>query len=417
MTSWEVVAHSNGLDHIVVVGASLAGLRACETLRSSGFAGAITLIGAETHHPYDRPPLSKQLLAGTWDVDRVWLRQRQPIDDLGVTLRLGVPAAALDLDARAITLADATDVPFDGLIVATGTQPRRLPGQLGMANVHELRTLDDALALRDAISRDGARLVVIGAGFIGLEVAATARRAGCEVTVVEAAAAPLLRGAGPDIGPLLAAIHLDNGVTIRCGVDVAGLHPDGVELGDGSTIDADAVVVGIGVEPATGWLEGSGLRLADGVLTRSSLSVGEPGVFAAGDIARWTNPCFEEEMRVEHWTNAGEQGALAADNLLAEAAGGDVADLDSVPYVWSDQYDDRIQVVGRVTSPDGAAAESQIVLGSAAERRFVALYHHGGRLRGAVAMNLPRPLMKFRALIARQASLGEAQALAADMKW
>lgn len=410
------MAHSKRLDHVVVVGASVAGLRACETLRSCGFAGAITLIGAEAHQPYDRPPLSKQLLAGTWDVERVWLRQPQTLDDLGLTMRLGVPAEALDLDARAVALADGTDVPFDGLIIATGTQPRRLPGQLGVPNVHELRTLDDALALRDVISSDGARIVVIGAGFIGLEVAATARRAGCDVTVVEAAAAPLLRGAGPDIGPQLAAVHDDEGVAIRCGVYVAGLRPDGVEFGDGSTIDADAVVVGIGVEPATAWLEGSGLRLGDGVMTSPSLSVGAPGTFAAGDIARWTNPCFAEEMRVEHWTNAGEQGALAAVNLLAESGGGAVADLDSVPYVWSDQYDHRVQVVGRVTAADGASAESEIVLGTAAARRFVAVYHHGGVLRGAVALNLPRPLMKFRALIARRAPLSEARSLAASAR-
>ena len=409
------MAHPQRLDHVVVVGASLAGLRACETLRSSGFAGAITLIGAEAHQPYDRPPLSKQLLAGIWDVDRVWLRQLQPIDDLGLTTRLGVPATDLDLTARAVVLADDTHVPFDGLIVATGTQPRRLPGQLGVANVHELRTLDDAMSLREVIHRDGARLVVVGAGFIGLEVAATARRAGCAVTVVEAAGAPLLRGAGPDIGPLLAAIHDDEGVAIRCGVNVTGLRADGVDLGDGSTIAADAIVVGIGVEPATSWLDGAGLRLGDGLVTRPSLSAGPPGVFAAGDVVRWTNPCFGEEMRVEHWTNAGEQGALAATNLLAEAAGGTVVDLASVPYVWSDQYDHRVQVVGRVTDPDGSPAASEIVLGSVATRRFVAVYHHDGVIRGALALNLPRPLMKLRALIARRAPLGEARALAEEL--
>jgi NADPH-dependent 2,4-dienoyl-CoA reductase/sulfur reductase-like enzyme len=404
------------LDHVVVVGASLAGLRACDGLRAGGFTGAITLVGAEPHAPYDRPPLSKQLLAGAWDVDRVWLRSPDNVGEFGVTTRFGVPAAGLDADARAVVLADGTEVAFDGLIIATGSLPRRLPGQLETANVYELRTLDDAVALRDVIHRPGTRLVVLGAGFIGLEVAATARRAGCDVTVVEAAEAPLVRGAGPVLGPMVAAIHGDEGVTIRCGVTVSELRPDGLGLADGTAIAADAVVVGIGVSPATAWLDGSGVHLSDGIVTSPTLSVGAPRIYAAGDVTRCVNTCFGQEMRVEHWTNADEQGGLAARNLLAEVDGELAEDFASIPYVWSDQYDHRVQVLGTTVAPDGSPAEPHVVVGSPDDRRFLALFEAGGTLRGVLALDLPRLMMKYRPLIQRQAPIAQAFAVAAEQR-
>ncbi|MGH9137619.1 MAG: NAD(P)/FAD-dependent oxidoreductase [Acidimicrobiales bacterium] len=404
------------LDHVVVVGASLAGLRACEALRAGGFTGAITLVGAEPHPPYDRPPLSKQLLAGAWDVERVWLRPPDSAGDLGVTTRFGVPASGLDAEAGAVVLADGSEVAFDGLIIATGSQPHRLPRQLETANVYELRTLDDSLALRDVIHRPGTRLVVVGAGFIGLEVAATARRAGCDVTVVEAADAPLIRGVGPLLGPTVAAMHDDEGVAIRCGVTVSELRPDGLRLADGTAIAADATVVGIGVAPATSWLDASGLRLDDGVVTAPTLSVGVPRIYAAGDVARCVNTCFGEEMRVEHWTNADEQGGLAARNLLAEVDGELAEDFASIPYVWSDQYDHRVQVLGCTVAPDGAPADPHVVVGSPGQRRFLALFEAGGLLRGVLALDLPRLMMKYRSLIQRQASIDHALALAAEQQ-
>jgi NADPH-dependent 2,4-dienoyl-CoA reductase/sulfur reductase-like enzyme len=401
---------------IVVVGGSLAGLRACETLRSAGFGGTITLIGAERHRPYDRPPLSKQFLAGTWDADRIALRKDDAFDALGLDVRLGVPAAGLDLDARSVSLADGSDVPFDGLIIATGAHPRRLPGQPDTPNVHMLRSLDDAIALRAAIVEPGVRVVVIGAGFIGLEVAATARQAGAEVVVLEGAPAPLIRGAGAELGTALAAIHPDNGVDIRTGVAVAGIEDGGVRLGDSTLVAADHVVVGIGVAPTTAWLDGSGLELRDGVVTRPTLSTGVPGVFAAGDLVRWHNPTFDEEMRVEHWTNAAEHGALAARNLLAVAAGGEAAEYTAVPFVWSDQYEHRIQFLGRSTTPDGAAAESRVVIGSPDERRFLAFYESAGRLRGVLGLNVPRFVMRYRALLDARAGIDDALALAAGQR-
>lgn len=404
------------VDRIVVVGGSLAGLRACETLRSSGFAGQITLVSAEDHRPYDRPPLSKQLLAGRWEPDRVALRTDEDFDTLALNVHFGVPAAGLDLAARSVGLADGTEVAFDGLIIATGSHPRRLADQRDQNHVHELRTLDDALRLRRAISRPGARVAVIGAGFIGLEVAATARRAGAEVTVLEAAPAPLIRGAGAELGRALAAIHPDEGVDVRCGVDVGAIETGGVRLGDGSLIDADAIVVGVGVVPTTGWLDDSGLELRDGVVTAPTLSTGVPGVYAAGDLVRWVNPRFDEEMRVEHWTNAAEQGALAARNLLAEAAGVTPTAYDAVPFVWSDQYDHRIQLLGRSTTPAGGLAQSQIVIGSSDERRFLAFYEWEGCLRGVLGLNVPRLVMKYRALLERRAGLDEALELAAEQR-
>lgn len=404
------------LDKVVVVGGSLAGLRACEALRSAGYTGSITLVSAESQRPYDRPPLSKQLLAGRWEPDRIALRNDDAFDALGLDAMFGVPASGLDLDIRSVVLADGAELPFDGLIIATGSHPRRLPMQPDANHVHELRTLDDALRLRKAIHREGAKIVVIGAGFIGLEVAATARRAGAAVTVLEGAPAPLIRGAGADLGTALAAIHPDEGVDIRCGVTVERIEVGGVRLGDGSLVDGDNVVVGIGVAPTTGWLAGSGLALRDGVVTAPTLSAGVPGVYAAGDLVRWVNPCFDEEMRIEHWTNAAEQGALAARNLLAESAGEDLVACDAVPFVWSDQYDHRIQFLGRSTTTDGGPAEPQIVVGSTGERRFLAFYVADARLRGVLGLNVPRLVMKYRALLERHAALGEALALAAEQQ-
>jgi NADPH-dependent 2,4-dienoyl-CoA reductase/sulfur reductase-like enzyme len=392
---------------IAVVGASLAGWRAAETLRQEGFTGTITVIGAEPHLPYDRPPLSKKLLAGEWEPDRIALRKPDDVASLGVELRLGVRATSLDLDRRVVATADG-DVPFDGLVIATGTAPRRLPGQFDDRpdGTYELRTLDDSLALRAAIGSGDRRVVVIGAGFIGLEVAATSRTTGCDVTVLEGADAPLVRGLGADMGRAVAGVHDDEGVPVRCGVQVAGLEPAGVRLGDGELVPADAVVVGIGVAPATGWLEGSGLTLGDGVVCGETLSAGAPGVYAAGDLARWPNARFDEQMRVEHWTNAAEQGAAAATNLLAELSGAPPVPYAPVPFFWSDQYRHRIQFLGR------SSDDAHVAVGSPDDRRFLALYRAGGRLWGALGLNVPRLVMPYRKLLAERATWDDAMALA-----
>ncbi|MEX0848308.1 MAG: FAD-dependent oxidoreductase [Ilumatobacteraceae bacterium] len=406
------------MDRVVVVGASLAGLRACETLRSEGFAGAVTLIGAEDEIPYDRPPLSKKLLAGDWEPDRIRLRKAEDFASLDLDLRLGRAATALDTDARMLTLADGDTVSYDGLVIATGASPRRLPGQPDLDGVCELRTLADSLALRDRL-HEGARVTVIGAGFIGLEAAATARARGCVVTVLEGAPSPLARALGGPMGAAVASVHARHDVELRCGVQVsaiegAGGRVAGVRLGDGALIGSDVVLVGIGVAPATEWLATSGLTMHDGIVCDETLWAGTPGVYAAGDCARWHNRLFDPHddavMRVEHWTNAAEQGAVAAKNLLAVAAGAVPTAYESVPFFWSDQFDSRIQFVGRPHGDD----EVHVFAGST-DGAFAALYGWQGRLRGVLGVSMPKMVMPFRALIAAKASWDEALAKAAAL--
>jgi NADPH-dependent 2,4-dienoyl-CoA reductase/sulfur reductase-like enzyme len=400
------------LRDVVVVGASLAGLRAAETLRTEGYDGRLTLIGAEPHLPYDRPPLSKKLLAGDWEPDRIHLRKPDEYGDLDFELRLGAAAERLDTEARAVYLNDGSAVLYDGLVIATGASPRRLPNQrTELEGLFVLRNLDDSLALRAALDGQPKRVVVIGAGFIGAEVAATARVRGLEVTMVEALPMPLVRGLGPVMGSALADLHRARGVDVRLGVGVDAIEGDQrverVRLSDGSVIEADVVLEAIGVAPATEWLSDCGIELRDGVVCDANLQAGTD-VYAAGDLVRWPNGLFDEEMRVEHWTNAAEQGAVAAKNLLAGAAGGEQTPYAPVPFFWSDQYDARIQFVGRASGDDEVA----VVHGSVAEERFVALYGRGDRFRGAFGFNTPKLVLPFRKLLANRASWDDALAFA-----
>lgn len=417
------------LNRIVVVGASLAGLRAAETLRSEGFDGEVVIVGAEPHRPYDRPPLSKKLLAGEWEPDRIHLRQPDTFDDLDVEWRFGVAGAGLDPRAGVLHLTDGIDLAYDGCIIATGATCRRLPEQSRYGHVHEVRTLDDSMRLRAEIADGGRHVVVIGAGFIGLEVAATAKQLGNDVTVLEGGPAPLMRGLGAEMGRAIGAMHEARGVTLRCDVQIDRLHDDGVLLVgrdgvEGELIEADIVVVGIGVVPATSWLGDSGLQLRDGVVCNETLNALDasgntvPGVYAAGDVLRWPNPLFGEEMRVEHWTNAAEQGAAAAKNLLAAA--GLRADAPEpyapVPFFWSDQFDIRVQFLGRAHADDHV----EVVLGSTEPDhdgavKFLALYRSGNRLHGALGVNAPRWAMKMRGQLLEQASWDDALAHAATL--
>ena len=374
------------LETIAVVGASLAGVRAVETLRGDGYDGRIIWIGAERHLPYDRPPLSKQLLRGEWEPDKIGLR-RQSYDELAVDLRLGVRATALDPAAKTVTLDDGGTVAYDGLLIATGATPRALPNPEGLAGIHLLRTLDDALALREAFGK-GPRVCVVGAGFIGAEVAASARESGLDVVMVDPLPVPCQRGLGVRMGQVLADVHRDHGVELLLGVGVDGFEGAGrverVLLSDGRRVDADLVVVGIGVAPETGWLESSGLELGDGVVCDASCAATAPGVVAAGDVARWPNPLYGEYLRVEHWTNAVEQGMHAARRLLA--GDGNAEPFAPIPTFWSDQYDRRIQFAGHARGDE----EVVVVKGSLEERRFVALYGQEDRLVGALAFNRAR---------------------------
>ena len=268
------------LERVVIVGASLAGLRAAETLRQKEFAGNVTVIGAEPHRPYDRPPLSKKLLAGEWEPDRIHLRQDDSFDELDVRWELGVAAERLDLVGRTVELADGRRLGFDGMIIATGAAPKQIGDHAAHDHVFVLRSLDDALAVRERLLVGGRRVVVIGAGFIGLEVAATALQLGNEVVVLEGAPAPLIRGLGAEMGAVIGALHTAKGVDLRCDVAVVGFDDAGVLTRPMAEPDAvpelvaaDVIVVGVGVTPATGWLEGSGVELRDGIVCDENLRV------------------------------------------------------------------------------------------------------------------------------------------------
>ena len=298
---------------------------------------------------------------------------------------------------------------FDGLVLATGTQARRLPGTPDLAGIHVLRTLDDALSIRAALDASP-RVAVVGAGFIGAEVAATCRERGLDVTLLEAAPAPLERGLGREMGTFMADIHRDHGVDVRCGVAVEQFVGDdrvaSLQLSDGSRVEADLVVVGVGAVPATGWMVGSGLELENGVVCDATCrTTNAPFAVAVGDVARWPNALFGETMRIEHWTNATEQADHAAHTLLAGEAAAEP--FTPVPFVWSDQYDRKIQFAGRFTPGED---EARLVDGSLDERRFVMLYGRAGRLCGVLGMNRPRLVMKYRRMIREGASLEEAAA-------
>ncbi|HEX6312206.1 MAG TPA: FAD-dependent oxidoreductase [Acidimicrobiia bacterium] len=394
-----------GLRSVVVVGSSLAGLRAAEALRHEGYDGHLTMVGAEPHRPYDRPPLSKELLAGTVEPDQLALR-RQPYDELALEWRLGRRAAHLDLADRVVELDDGEELACDGVVVATGSTPRELPGTPPLDGIFTLRTVDDSLAIRAELDREP-RVAVVGAGFIGSEVASTCRGRGLEVTVLEALPVPLVRGLGPVLGGVLGELHRDHGVALRCNAMVAGFdgsdRVERVRLADGTAIDADVVVVGIGVFPETRWLEGSGLELDDGLVCDAACRAA-PGIVAAGDVARWPNPLFDgRPMRLEHWTNATEQGVHAAQALLA---GDGAVPFAPVPFVWSDQYGIKIQTVGDVGPDD----DIEIAHGTTEERRFVALFGRAGRLVGALGFRRPRQVMQYRRMIEERATFEQAVA-------
>jgi len=399
------------LQNVVVVGASLAGLRAAETLRQEGFDGEVVLVGAEDHLPYDRPPLSKQFLAGTCTVEQLALR-RDPYEDLRVDLRLGRQATALDLDNREVVIEDDERLAFDGLIIATGARPRLLPGTPPLEGIHVLRTMDDSLAIRTGVEKvieTGGRVVVVGAGFIGSEVAATARTAGANVTVLEALATPLSRALGEQMGAVCGELHHANGVDLRTGAGVSGFvgkhRVEAVMLDDGTEIEAELVVIGVGVTPNTEWLESSTLRINNGVVCDAACFAA-PGVVAAGDVARWHNPLFDTDMRVEHWTNAAEQGMAAARALLAASRGDTPEPFAPVPYFWSDQYKVKIQFVGHAHHADDA----RVIESTRDDNKFLALYEHAGRLVGALGFSRPKLVLQARRLIAERATMDEAVA-------
>ncbi|QIQ07097.1 NAD(P)/FAD-dependent oxidoreductase [Streptomyces liangshanensis] len=377
------------MSRIVVVGASAAGLTAAEALRREGYGGRLTLVGDEPHLPYDRPPLSKQVLRGSWTPDRTALRRADHLDGLGARWLLGRTAAGLDAAARTVTLVDGEVLGYDGLVVATGVTPRSLPRGHELAGVHVLRTLDDALALREGLLT-AASVVIVGAGFLGSEAAAVATELGADVTLVDPLAAPMIRQLGPLVGDMAARLHTGHGVRVRTRTGVRRLAGEdgrvvGVVLDDGSHVPADLVLVAIGSTPSVGWLTGSGLALGDGVEC-DELCRAAPGVVAAGDVASWHHPGLGR-LRVEHRMNATEQGTAAALTLL-----GGGRPFAPVPYFWTDQYDVKIQAYGLT----GQEATFRVVAGDPAEGRFAGLYGRAGRVVGALGWNMPREARTLR---------------------
>jgi 3-phenylpropionate/trans-cinnamate dioxygenase ferredoxin reductase component len=380
---------------LVIVGSSLAGLRAAQAARAAGFDGDLVMIGDEAHLPYTRPPLSKELLAGEHSVDRVGL----PCDTLDVEWRLGASATSLDRRRRRVVLSDGTEVAYDRLIAATGCRPRRWPGAgAGLAGVHVLRSLEDALALRAALGARP-RVAIVGAGFIGCEVAQTVRKQGLDVTLIDIAPTPMLP-LGPLLGQWCAELHRDHGVDLRLGTGVAALLGDGrveaVELTGGARVPADIVVVGLGAVPNTEWLAGSGLHVDPGLNCDATLTaVGDPDVLGAGDIVSWPHPLADgEPVRIEHWTVAAEHGQLAGRNVLVSPA--ERKPYDAPPYFWSDQYDVKIQSIGL----PGRAERFEILEASADQWRLVCGGERDGRLIGAIAINAARRLGSYRQALA-----------------
>jgi NAD(P)H-nitrite reductase large subunit len=384
---------------IVVVGGSLAAVHAIDGLRDSGFQGEITLVGAEPELPYDRPPLSKEALHHGPESDKLLLKSRDWYDERGVQLHLGRRAEWLDADGKVLTLDRGEQMSYDGLVIATGSRARCLgtPEEVGPVSV--LRTLEDCVALHQRL-RPGQHLVVIGAGFIGLEVAATAREMGLEVSVLEVAPVPLTRVLGDEVGQWFRAYQEAHGVNLVCGAVLDGIEPSPhgskIRLRDGTVLAADIVVAGVGVAPNTRWLQGSGVKLSDGVVCDKSLRTSAPDVVAAGDVTRWYNPLFDEEMHVEQWSNAVEQGRHAAMTLL----GGTDA-YAAVPYFWSDQFEAKMRFVGR------ANAAQHVHVQRSDDSSLVVLFGRDGLLRGALCVNATRQLMGYRKAILDQTPWGD----------
>jgi NADPH-dependent 2,4-dienoyl-CoA reductase/sulfur reductase-like enzyme len=382
---------------LVVVGAGIAGISAAGAARKLGYPGNVVVVGAEPHLPYDRPPLSKQVLSGTWEVDRIALRQPGWYAAEGIQLTPGRTATRLLPDDQAIELDGSELLAFDHLVIATGVRPAIIPGTEQVDNVHYLRTIEDAFSLRRSLERGGP-LVIIGGGFLGTEVAAAARIAGVEVVVVDTLAQPLVRAVGDWVGRRVRELHEAHGVTFRLGtgveeVVVPGSRAVGVRLADGTTVEAGAVLVAIGSRPNIEWLDGSGVPTSGGVACDQYCQV-SPAIAAAGDVAWWDHPRVGTQVRVEHRMNAQEHAIAAVTNLLLPAD--ERSAFSPVSYFWSDQYDVRLQAYGSMPPASRVALAS----GDPAEGRFTVTYRLGGRLVGAVGWNSPREMRSYRDLIA-----------------
>ena len=383
---------------IVIVGGGLAAARTAEQLRRSAFDGSITIVGAEGHLPYDRPPLSKQVLRS--ELDDVTLKPREFYDDNKITLALGSAVRSLDTGAQTVTLDDGSLLEYDDVVIATGLVPRRIPSFPALPGIHVLRSFDESMALREEAGA-ARRAVVVGAGFIGCEVAASLRGLGIDVVMVEPQPEPLASVLGEQIGALVSRLHRAEGVDVRTGVGVDSVtgqdRVEKVALTDGSELDTDLVVVGIGSRPATDWLEGSGVEVDNGVVCDRVGRTNAPHVWALGDVASWQN-ATGHQARVEHWSNVAEQARVLVPSLLGQEL---PSNLVVVPYFWSDQYDIKIQCLGE---PE---ADDVVHLVEDDGRKFLAYYERDGVVAGVVGGGMPGPVMKSRGKIAAGAPIGD----------
>jgi len=383
---------------ILIVGGGLAAARTAEQLRRSGFEGSVTIVSDEVHLPYDRPPLSKQVLRS--EMDDTALKPREFYDENNITLLLGSAVAKLDTHDQTVTLADGTQLDYDEAVIATGLVPRRIPSFPDLRGIHVLRSFDESMALREHAGA-ARRAVVVGAGFIGCEVAASLRGLGVDVVLVEPQPEPLASVLGEQIGALVARLHRAEGVDVRTGVGVESVagrdRVEQVVLTDGSELDTDLVVVGIGSRPATDWLADSGVQVRNGVVCDHVGKTSAPHVWALGDVASWQD-ATGHQARVEHWSNVAEQARVLVPSLLGQEL---PANLVVVPYFWSDQYDVKIQCLGE---PE---ADDIVHLVSDDGRKFLAYYERDGVVAGVVGGGMPGAVMKTRAKIAAGAPIAD----------
>ena len=386
----------------VIVGAGLAGAKAAEALRAEGFTGSITLIGDEPHRPYERPPLSKGYLQGSSDRETVFVHPEDWYREQNVKLRHGAAAQRIDRDDRVVVLADGSSVPYDKLLLTTGSSPRRLSISGGdLEGVEYLRSIDDSERIQDHFAK-GARVAVIGAGWIGLETAAAARAAGLEVTVLEAAELPLQRVLGDEVAQIFADLHERNGVALRLGVQVDQLvgrdgHVTGVHLADGSVVPADVVLVGVGIAPNVSLAEQAGLEVDNGIVVDEHLRTSDPDIFAAGDVANAHHPVLGKRIRVEHWANALNQPAVAAKSML-----GTDATYDRSPYFYSDQFDLGMEYTGYADPGD---YDRVVFRGDPASGEFIAFWTKQGRVLAGMNVNVWDVTDDIKALINSQEAL------------
>ncbi len=382
---------------IVIVGGGLAAARTAEQLRRADHTGPVMIVSDEVHLPYDRPPLSKEVLRK--EVDETALKPREWYDENNITLRLGSAATGLDAHEQTVTLADGTVLAYDELVIATGLVPRRIPAFPDLEGIRVLRSFDESLALREHASA-ARHAVIIGAGFIGCEVAASLRGLGVDVVLVEPQPQPLAAVLGEQIGELVARLHREEGVDVRLDVGVTEVrgegHVDTVVLSDGTELPADLVVVGIGSHPATEWLDGSGIDVDNGVLCDEAGRTSVSNVWALGDVASWRDP-LGHQARVEHWSNVADQARVVVPAMLGQ----EVPDVTVVPYFWSDQYDVKIQCLGEPRATDIVHVVEDD------GRKFLAYYERDGVLVGVVGGGLPGKVMKVRAKIAAGVPISE----------